>query len=114
MALVPKGRSNEEVAALLELSIPSKKVYLLRGCQQDDYEGMLDILQKELAPTRDIFAKLSPSPSFNFSLGLRWLYFQLLQAGRPAGRPSRIVLSKHNTALLSKVKLFNLTSRAHK
>ena len=54
LALVPKGRSNEEVAALLELSIPSKKVYLLRGCQQDDYEGMLDILQKELAPTRDI------------------------------------------------------------
>merc|ERR1711873_257925 len=54
-----------------------------------------------------LFAKLSPSPSFNFNLGLRWLYFQLLQAGRPF----RVVLSKHNTALLSKVKLFNLTSR---
>ena len=36
------------------------------------------------------------------------------QAGRPASRPSRIVLSKHNTALMPKVKLFNLTSRAHK
>ena len=54
LALVPKGRSNEEVAALLELSIPTKKVYLLRECQQDDYEGMIDVLQRELAPTRDV------------------------------------------------------------
>ena len=54
LALVLKGRSKEEVAALLELSIPSKKVYLLRECKQDDYEGMLDILQRELAPTRDV------------------------------------------------------------
>ena len=48
LALVPKGRSKEEVAALLELSIPAKKVYLLRECKQDDYEGMLKILQQEL------------------------------------------------------------------
>ena len=54
LALVPKGRSNEEVAALLELSIPAKKVYLLRECRQDDYNGMIDILQRELAPTRDV------------------------------------------------------------
>ena len=54
LALVPKGRSKEEIAALLELSIPSKKVYLLRECSQDDYEGMLDVLQRELAPTRDV------------------------------------------------------------
>ena len=52
--MVPKGRSNEEIAALLELSIPQKKVYLLRDCRQDDYRGMLTILQRKLAPTRDV------------------------------------------------------------
>ena len=57
-----------------------------------------------------VIAKLSPSPSFNPSWGLRWLYLQLLQAGRP----SRIVLSNHNTAFIPKVKLFNSISRTHK
>ena len=40
LALVPKGRSNEEIVALLELSIPQKKVYLLCECRQDDLKGM--------------------------------------------------------------------------
>ena len=37
----------------LEQSIPKNKRYLLRDCGED-YEKMLDVLQKELAPTRDV------------------------------------------------------------
>ena len=59
-------------------------------------------------------SKLSPGPSFNSSWGMGWLYFRLLQANRLASRLSRIVFSKHNTALMPKVKLFNLISRDQK
>ena len=52
-ALVPHGRDQAEVSVLLEQAIPEGKRYLLRGCGQD-YNKMLDVLQKELAPTRDV------------------------------------------------------------
>ena len=52
-ALVPQGRSNAEVCVLLEQAIPEGKRYLLRSCEQD-YNEMFTLLQKELAPTRDV------------------------------------------------------------
>ena len=43
-------------------------------------------------------AKLSPSS--NFSLGLSWLYFQLIQpATQPATHPSGQVSEKQDTAI---------------
>ena len=53
ISLVPPGRESAEVAVLLEQAIPDSKRYLLRGCG-NDWEKMLQILQKELAPTRDV------------------------------------------------------------
>ena len=52
-SLVPRGRDKAETAILLEQAIPENKRYLLRGCGED-YELMLTVLQKELAPTRDV------------------------------------------------------------
>ena len=52
-SLVPKGRDSAETAVLLEQSIPENKRYLLRGCGQD-WSKMFDVLQKEVAPTRDV------------------------------------------------------------
>ena len=52
-SLVPKGRDDAETAVLLEQSIPENKRYLLRDCGQD-YQEMLEVLRKELAPTRDV------------------------------------------------------------
>ena len=52
-ALVPTGREEAETCVLLEQSVPENKRYLLRGCGQD-YKQMLEVLQKELAPTRDV------------------------------------------------------------
>ena len=51
--MVPKGRDDAETAVLLEQSIPENKRYLLRDCGQD-YKKMLEVLRKELAPTRDV------------------------------------------------------------
>ena len=59
------------------------------------------------------YCQAQPKPQLQFQLGAEVVIFPA-SPGRPAGRPSRIVLSKHNTSLLPKVKLFNLTSRAHK
>ena len=53
ISLVPQGRDNAEICVLLEQAVPEGKQYLLRGCG-NDYTKMLDILQKELAPTRDV------------------------------------------------------------
>ena len=50
---MPQGRSNAEVCVLLEQAIPEGKRYLLRSCEQD-YNEMFTLLQKELAPTRDV------------------------------------------------------------
>ena len=46
-------RKTAETAVLLEQAVPENKRYLLRDCGED-YEKMLDVLQRELAPTRDV------------------------------------------------------------
>ena len=51
--IVPKGRYKAEVAILLEQAIPENKRHLLRNCG-DDWNKMFDVLQKEVAPTRDV------------------------------------------------------------
>ena len=57
-SLVPKGRVKAETAILLEQAVPEGKRYLLRGCG-DDYEKMFTVLQKELAPTRDVINSIN-------------------------------------------------------
>ena len=52
-SLVPAGREDAEIAILLEQAIPENKRYLVRGCD-NDWEKMFEVLQKELAPTRDV------------------------------------------------------------
>ena len=52
-SLVPLGREDAEIAVLLEQAVPENKRHLLRGCG-DDWKKMFTVLQKEVAPTRDV------------------------------------------------------------
>ena len=58
LSLVPQGRDDAEISVLLEQSIPESKRHLLRGCGVDHVK-MLDVLQKELAPTRDVINSIN-------------------------------------------------------
>ena len=59
------------------------------------------------------YCQAQPKPQLQSQLGAEVVIFTA-SPGRQAGRPFRIVLSNHNTALIPKVKLFNLISRTHK
>ena len=56
--MVPRGRDKAETAVLLEQAIPKNKRYSLRGCGKD-YELMFTVLQKDLAPTRDVINSIN-------------------------------------------------------
>ena len=53
-ALVVPGRSAADIAATLKDSAPKKHQHLFINCEATDWTSMLDIMQRELAPTRDI------------------------------------------------------------
>ena len=53
-ALVVPGRCDADIAATLKDSTPRKHQHLFVNCAATDWVEMLEIMQKELAPTRDI------------------------------------------------------------